>query len=124
MSEENSWRTSLPSSSTGTGDQTVVRPDSLTIGSTAISMDILTPQLLQFIQSCQNTAGSATSTPDNKVLDPTAMSNSVQQQISESEIFIIISCLQPHKVFHVDLESFFLETAFKTDGAAIILQST
>nr|CUU97319.1 hypothetical transcript [Hymenolepis microstoma] len=69
MSEENSWRTSLPSSSTGTGDQTVVRPDSLTIGSTAISMDILTPQLLQFIQSCQNTAGSATSTPDNKVLD-------------------------------------------------------
>ncbi|VDL18751.1 unnamed protein product [Hymenolepis diminuta] len=70
MSEENSWRANLPSSSsTGTGDQTVVRPDSLTIGSTAISMDILTPQLLQFIQSCQNNAGSATSTPDNKVLD-------------------------------------------------------
>uniref|UniRef100_A0A5K3EHZ3 Uncharacterized protein n=1 Tax=Mesocestoides corti TaxID=53468 RepID=A0A5K3EHZ3_MESCO len=70
MSEENSWRTTLPpSSNTTSAEPAVVRPDTLNIGATAISMDLLTPQLLQFLQTCQPTAASTASTPDTKVLD-------------------------------------------------------
>nr|CDS19324.1 Basic leucine zipper bZIP transcription factor [Echinococcus granulosus] len=70
MSEDNSWRTTLPpSSATTSTETTVVRPDTLNIGATTISMDLLTPQLLQFLQNCQPAAASTTSTPDAKVLD-------------------------------------------------------
>ena len=70
MPDENSWRTTLSSTSNTTSTEpTVVRPDTLNIGASSISVDFLTPQILQFLQNPQSVAASSTSTPDAKFLE-------------------------------------------------------